>query len=77
MTLIEDSHEGQTVVVCAPDSSCIDSDIGIGSWSICLCIQTLTVVESRLNTDHGRDSASRVMCGDFHLLAFFNVGCLK
>jgi len=37
MTLIEDSHEGQTVVVCAPDSSCIDSDIGIGSWSMSTC----------------------------------------
>ena len=56
------------------DSSCVGNDIGIGNWSMSTYRRSMyTSANScvdRLNTEGGRDSASRLMCGDPHLPAF-------
>ena len=76
MTLMKDSQEGQSE--CAhlsyKDSSCVGSDIGIGSWSVStyrmsMYTSTNSCVD-RLNAEGGRDSASQLVRGDPHLPAF-------
>ena len=65
MTLysIEDSWSVHTY--CTRDSSCVGSNIGLGSWSVTTYhMSTYTSANScvdRMNTEGSRDSASRLM----------------
>ena len=55
---------------CTRNGSRVGCDMGIGSWSISIPIQELTV--DRLNTEGGTDSALWPLRGNSHRLVLYD-----